>query len=54
MANSLTTAAYAKLSTVLKEEHNVTMLNPRRPTCSPQVVSPPFSAWHSWYSLPVT
>lgn len=28
MANSLTTAAYAKLSTVLKEEHNVTMLNP--------------------------
>nr|WP_315222925.1 phenylalanine--tRNA ligase subunit beta [uncultured Flavobacterium sp.] len=28
MANSLTTAAYAKLSTTLKEEHNVTMLNP--------------------------
>ena len=28
MANSLTTAAYTKLSTVLKEEHNVTMLNP--------------------------
>jgi len=28
MANSLTTAAYAKLSAVLKEEHNVTMLNP--------------------------
>lgn len=28
MANSLTTAAYAKLSNVLKEEHNVTMLNP--------------------------
>jgi len=28
MANSLTTAAYSKLSTVLKEEHNVTMLNP--------------------------
>jgi phenylalanyl-tRNA synthetase beta chain len=28
MANSLTTAAYAKLSTSLKEEHNVTMLNP--------------------------
>ncbi|MDR7210183.1 phenylalanine--tRNA ligase subunit beta [Flavobacterium piscis] len=28
MANSLTTAAYAKLSSVLKEEHNVTMLNP--------------------------
>lgn len=28
MANSLTTAAYAKLSTALKEEHNVTMLNP--------------------------
>ncbi|MFH6996526.1 phenylalanine--tRNA ligase subunit beta [Flavobacterium sp. FlaQc-57] len=28
MANSLTTAAYAKLSTVLKEEHNVTILNP--------------------------
>ena len=28
MANSLTTADYAKLSTVLKEEHNVTMLNP--------------------------
>lgn len=28
MANSLTTAAYAELSTVLKEEHNVTMLNP--------------------------
>lgn len=28
MANSLTTVAYAKLSTVLKEEHNVTMLNP--------------------------
>ncbi|CAD0008211.1 phenylalanine--tRNA ligase subunit beta [Flavobacterium salmonis] len=28
MANSLTTAAYTKLSAVLKEEHNVTMLNP--------------------------
>ncbi|GGF18160.1 phenylalanine--tRNA ligase beta subunit [Flavobacterium limi] len=28
MANSLTTAAYAKLSADLKEEHNVTMLNP--------------------------
>lgn len=28
MANSLTTAAYSKLSSVLKEEHNVTMLNP--------------------------
>ncbi|MHC0441757.1 phenylalanine--tRNA ligase subunit beta [Flavobacterium sp. 3-210] len=28
MANSLTTAAYAKLSASLKEEHNVTMLNP--------------------------
>jgi phenylalanyl-tRNA synthetase beta chain len=28
MANSLTTAAYAKLSAVLKEKHNVTMLNP--------------------------
>ncbi|MBP4137228.1 phenylalanine--tRNA ligase subunit beta [Flavobacterium geliluteum] len=28
MANSLTTAAYTKLSTTLKEEHNVTMLNP--------------------------
>ena len=28
MANSLTTASYAKLSTVLKEEHNVLMLNP--------------------------
>lgn len=28
MANSLTTAAYAKLSNLLKEEHNVTMLNP--------------------------
>jgi phenylalanyl-tRNA synthetase beta chain len=28
MANSLTTAAYVKLSETLKEEHNVTMLNP--------------------------
>ncbi|KIA99415.1 phenylalanyl-tRNA synthetase subunit beta [Flavobacterium sp. KMS] len=28
MANSLTTAAYANLSTLLKEEHNVTILNP--------------------------
>ncbi|KIO51872.1 phenylalanine--tRNA ligase subunit beta [Flavobacterium hibernum] len=28
MANSLTTASYAKLSAVLKEEHNVTILNP--------------------------
>lgn len=28
MANSLTTAAYVKLSESLKEEHNVTMLNP--------------------------
>jgi phenylalanyl-tRNA synthetase beta chain len=28
MANSLTTAAYVKLSKSLKEEHNVTMLNP--------------------------
>jgi phenylalanyl-tRNA synthetase beta chain len=28
MANSLTTADYAKLSELLKEEHNVTMLNP--------------------------
>jgi phenylalanyl-tRNA synthetase beta chain len=28
MANSLTTASYVKLSTMLKEEHNVTMLNP--------------------------
>ncbi|PXY43819.1 phenylalanine--tRNA ligase subunit beta [Flavobacterium hydrophilum] len=28
MANSLTTAVYAKLSADLKEEHNVTMLNP--------------------------
>ncbi|WP_409025259.1 phenylalanine--tRNA ligase subunit beta [Flavobacterium aquidurense] len=28
MANSLTTASYTKLSTVLKEEHNVMMLNP--------------------------
>lgn len=28
MANSLTTANYAKLSTVLKEEHNVTIVNP--------------------------
>ena len=28
MANSLTTAAYTKLSAILKEEHNVTMLNP--------------------------
>lgn len=28
MANSLTTANYAKLSEVLKEEHNVSMLNP--------------------------
>jgi phenylalanyl-tRNA synthetase beta chain len=28
MANSLTTAAYTKLSTVLKEENNVTILNP--------------------------
>jgi len=28
MANSLTTANYAKLSNLLKEEHNVTMLNP--------------------------
>jgi phenylalanyl-tRNA synthetase beta chain len=28
MANSLTTATYAQLSEVLKEEHNVTMLNP--------------------------
>jgi phenylalanyl-tRNA synthetase beta chain len=28
MANSLTTAEYAKLSDVLKVEHNVTMLNP--------------------------
>ncbi|MEL1254742.1 phenylalanine--tRNA ligase subunit beta [Flavobacterium sp. DGU38] len=28
MANSLTTAAYARLSADLKEEHNVTMLNP--------------------------
>jgi phenylalanyl-tRNA synthetase beta chain len=28
MANSLTTAAYTKLSAMLKEEHNVTMLNP--------------------------
>jgi phenylalanyl-tRNA synthetase beta chain len=28
MANSLTTASYVKLSEALKEEHNVTMLNP--------------------------
>ena len=28
MANSLTTSEYAKLSDLLKEEHNVTMLNP--------------------------
>jgi phenylalanyl-tRNA synthetase beta chain len=28
MANSLTTAGYLKLSAMLKEEHNVTMLNP--------------------------
>ena len=28
MANSLTTANYVELSTILKEEHNVTMLNP--------------------------
>jgi phenylalanyl-tRNA synthetase beta chain len=28
MANSLTTATYVQLSTMLKEEHNVTMLNP--------------------------
>ncbi|MDD2821912.1 MAG: phenylalanine--tRNA ligase subunit beta [Flavobacterium sp.] len=28
MANSLTTASYVKLSDLLKEEHNVTMLNP--------------------------
>jgi phenylalanyl-tRNA synthetase beta chain len=28
MANSLTTPSYVKLSTMLKEEHNVTMLNP--------------------------
>lgn len=28
MANSLTTASYVQLSTTLKEEHNVTMLNP--------------------------
>ncbi len=28
MANSLTTAAYVKLSDLLKDEHNVTMLNP--------------------------
>lgn len=28
MANSLTTASYVQLSTILKEEHNVTMLNP--------------------------
>jgi phenylalanyl-tRNA synthetase beta chain len=28
MANSLTTADYAKLSDLLKDEHNVTMLNP--------------------------
>ncbi|MFY8112056.1 MAG: phenylalanine--tRNA ligase subunit beta, partial [Flavobacterium sp.] len=28
MANSLTTATYAQLSEVLKEEHNVSMLNP--------------------------
>ncbi len=28
MANSLTTSEYAKLSELLKEEHNVTMLNP--------------------------
>jgi phenylalanyl-tRNA synthetase beta chain len=28
MANSLTTASYIKLSEMLKEEHNVTMLNP--------------------------
>jgi phenylalanyl-tRNA synthetase beta chain len=28
MANSLTTAAYSKLSDLLKDEHNVTMLNP--------------------------
>jgi phenylalanyl-tRNA synthetase beta chain len=28
MANSLTTATYVKLSDALKEEHNVTMLNP--------------------------
>ncbi|MNF28400.1 Phenylalanine--tRNA ligase beta subunit [compost metagenome] len=28
MANSLTTASYVQLSEVLKEEHNVTMLNP--------------------------
>lgn len=28
MANSLTTASYIQLSTTLKEEHNVTMLNP--------------------------
>jgi phenylalanyl-tRNA synthetase beta chain len=28
MANSLTTASYIELSDMLKEEHNVTMLNP--------------------------
>ncbi|WP_264564116.1 phenylalanine--tRNA ligase subunit beta [Flavobacterium sp. N3904] len=28
MANSLTTASYVQLSQILKEEHNVTMLNP--------------------------
>jgi phenylalanyl-tRNA synthetase beta chain len=28
MANSITTALYVKLSTMLKEEHNVTMLKP--------------------------
>jgi phenylalanyl-tRNA synthetase beta chain len=28
MANSLTTASYVQLSTMLKEEHNVTMMNP--------------------------
>ena len=28
MANSLTTASYVQLSSMLKEEHNVTMLNP--------------------------
>jgi phenylalanyl-tRNA synthetase beta chain len=28
MANSLTTASYIELSEMLKEEHNVTMLNP--------------------------
>jgi hypothetical protein len=28
MIHSLTTATYVQLSTMLKEEHNVTMLNP--------------------------